>query len=51
MKVVDSLNKKFGTGTISNGTLRYKGKNEWSGKKYYLSNRYTTQWDELPHVI
>jgi DNA polymerase V len=51
MKVVDSLNKKFGPGTISNGILKYKGKNEWSSKKYYLSNRYTTQWDELPHVI
>jgi len=51
MKVVDSLNKKFGSGTISNGSLGLRDKKPWSSKKYYLSPRYTTQWDELPHVI
>ena len=51
MKVVDLLNKKFGAGTIANGGLRLKNKEKWDSKKYYLSPRYTTQWDELPHVI
>ena len=51
MKVVDLLNKKFGAGTIANGGLRSKNKEKWDSKKYYLSPRYTTQWDELPHVI
>jgi DNA polymerase V len=50
MKVVDLLNKKFGAGTIANGGLRLKNKEKWDSKKYYLSPRYTTQWDELPHV-
>ena len=50
MKVVDLLNKKFGAGTIANGGLRSKNKEKWDSKKYYLSPRYTTQWDELPHV-
>ena len=51
MKVMDSLNKKFGTGTIANGSLRLKNNEKWISKRYYLSPRYTTQWDELPHVI
>ena len=51
MKVMDSLNKKFGTGTITNGSLRLKNNEKWISKRYYLSPRYTTQWDELPHVI
>ena len=51
MQVIDSLNKKFGSGTIANGILKSKGKKKWSSKEYYLSPRYTTQWDELPHVM
>ena len=51
MKVMDSLNKKFGTGTIANGSLRLKNNEKWISKRYYLSPRYTTQWDELPHVM
>ena len=47
----DLLNKKFGTGTIANGSLRLKNNEKWISKRYYLSPRYTTQWDELPHVI
>ena len=51
MKVMDSLNKKFGAGTIANGSLRLKNNEKWISKMYYLSPRYTTQWDELPHVM
>ena len=51
MLVMDSLNKKFGSGTIANGIVRSKSKKKWSSKEYYLSPRYTTQWDELPHVM
>jgi DNA polymerase V len=50
MHIVDSLNKKFGSGTIANGSVRLKNKKTWDNKRYYLSPRYTTQWDELPHV-
>ena len=51
MLVMDSLNKKFGSGTIANGIVRSKSKKKWSSKEYYLSPRYTTRWDELPHVM
>ena len=51
MKVMDSLNKKFGAGTIASGSLRLKNNEKWTNKMYYLSPRYTTQWDELPHVM
>ena len=51
MQVIDSLNKKFGAGTIANGTIRLKNNEKWTSKKFYLSPRYTTQWDELPHVV
>ena len=51
MKVIDSLNKKFGAGTIANGSIRLKNNEKWTSKKFYLSPRYTTQWDELPHVM
>ena len=50
MQVIDSLNKKFGAGTITNGSIRLKNNEKWTSKKFYLSPRYTTQWDELPHV-
>ena len=51
MQVIDSLNKKFGAGTIANGSIRLKNNEKWTSKKFYLSPRYTTQWDELPHVM
>ncbi len=50
MKVIDSLNKKFGSGIIMHGKVRSKDKNKWKSRSFYLSPRYTTQWDELPHV-
>jgi len=50
MKVIDSLNKKFGSGIITHGKVRRKGKNKWKSRSFYLSPRYTTQWDELPHA-
>ena len=51
MQVIDSLNKKFGAGTIANGSIKLKNNEKWTSKKFYLSPRYTTQWDELPHVV
>ena len=51
MQVIDSLNRKFGPGTIANGSLRSNNKEKWDSKKHYLSPRYTTQWDELPHAM
>ena len=51
MKVIDFLNKKFGSGIITHGKVRSKDKNKWKSRSFYLSPRYTTQWDELPHVI
>ena len=51
MKVIDFLNKKFGSGIIAHGKVRSKDKNKWKSRSFYLSPRYTTQWDELPHVI
>ena len=50
MKVIDFLNKKFGSGIIAHGKVRSKDKNKWKSRSFYLSPRYTTQWDELPHV-
>ena len=50
MRIIDSLNKKFGSGIIANGSVRLKNKKAFDNKRYYLSPRYTTQWDELPHV-
>ena len=50
MKVIDFLNKKFGSGIITHGKVRSKDKNKWKSRSFYLSPRYTTQWDELPHV-
>jgi hypothetical protein len=51
MQVIDSLNRKFGPGIIANGSLRSNNKEKWDSKKHYLSPRYTTQWDELPHAM
>ena len=50
MRVIDSLNKKFGSGIIMQGKVRSKDKNKWKSRSFYLSPRYTTQWDELPHA-
>ena len=50
MKVIDFLNKKFGSGIIAHGKVRSKDKNKWKSRSFYLSPRYTTQWDELPHA-
>ena len=50
MKVIDSLNKRFGSGIIAHGKVRPKDKNKWKSRSFYLSPRYTTQWDELPHA-
>ena len=49
-ELIEVLNKKFGSGIIANGSVRLKNKKAFDNKRYYLSPRYTTQWDELPHV-
>ena len=50
MKVIDFLNNKFGSGIITHGKVKRKDRNKWKSKSFYLSPRYTTQWDELPQV-
>ena len=50
MGVIDFLNNKYGSGTITHGKIRQKDKSRWKSKSFYLSPRYTTQWDELPQV-
>ena len=50
MGVIDFLNNKYGSGIIMHGKIRQKDKNRWKSKSFYLSPRYTTQWDELPQV-
>ena len=50
MKTIDFLNNKFGSGIIAHGKVRAKDRKKWKSRSFYLSPRYTTQWDELPHV-
>ena len=50
MGVIDFLNNKYGSGIITHGKIRQKDKSRWKSKSFYLSPRYTTQWDELPQV-
>ena len=50
MAVIDFLNNKFGSGIITHGKVKRKDRNKWKSKSFYLSPRYTTQWDELPQV-
>ena len=50
MKVIDFLNNKFGSGIITHGKVKPKDRNKWKSRSFYLSPRYTTQWDELPQV-
>ena len=45
MKSMDRLNSRFGKQTVISAS---SGLNpDWGMKQQYLSNRYTTQWDEL----
>lgn len=48
MKVLDSINKEWGS-----GTLQYVGQGiqkRWRGKSENRSPRFTTKWDEIPVV-
>lgn len=48
MGVFDSINRKIGTGTIRLG--RQKTDPRFSMRQNFMSQRYTTNWDELPIV-
>ncbi len=48
MKAVDSINAKFGKGSISFASERLSDK--WHSVQRRLSKRYTTSWEELPVV-
>jgi DNA polymerase V len=46
--VVDSLNEKFGSGTVTPGTVFNLGK--WQEHKKLKSPERTTKWSEIAHV-
>ncbi|NDB67312.1 MAG: DUF4113 domain-containing protein [Methylocystaceae bacterium] len=48
MHALDTLNKKYGRGTlvICSAGLRQG----WSLRRSFLSQQYTTNWQDLPHV-
>lgn len=48
MNTLDIINKKMGRGTIQVGGRRVNA--AWNLKRDFLSQRYTTRWDELPVV-
>lgn len=46
MKTMDYINQKMGKNTIHLGGIRQTA--AWQIKRYMLSQRYTTRWEELP---
>lgn len=49
LRTVDSLNKRFGSGTLTIGRTRDTG--AWSASRAHISPRYTTDWSELKTVV
>jgi len=52
MEVLDSINRKFGRGSMGFGSAawRPKGKPQWSMRQENLSPAYTYRWDQLLRV-
>lgn len=50
MQVMDSVNAKWGRGTLGIGSAGLQGPRGWTMQRRMLSPRYTTQWSELPMV-
>jgi len=48
MYVIDNINQQMGTNSIFMGAQGIK--KYWYEKRNYLSQRYTTNWDELVEV-
>ncbi|MDI2111780.1 Y-family DNA polymerase [Commensalibacter nepenthis] len=48
MQTLDQINKKMGRNTVSFGGINPKA--SWNLKREFVSQRYTTRWDELPVV-
>ena len=48
MKALDSINAKFGAGSINTGQI--KRPRNWIMNQQFRSQRFTTRWDELPKV-
>jgi DNA polymerase V len=48
MKALDSINRKFGKGTLVFGTAGLK--REWDMRRGYMSKSYSTNWDELLEI-
>ena len=49
MTVYDNINKRFGANSISFASQGISKK--WSMRREFLSNKYTTDWNEIPVVI
>lgn len=48
MAALDAINRKFGKGTLVYGTVGVK--REWDMRRGYMSQAYSTKWDELLEV-
>ena len=51
MKAIDSINNRFGPGTLFYAAAGLRKDGDWQSRTHHLSPRYTTKWDELPHAI
>lgn len=48
MQVMDTVNSKWGNGTMGIGSAGLQGPRGWTMNRRMLSPRYTTEWAELP---
>ena len=49
LKIMDQLNSRFGSGTLTIG--RTRSIDAWAASRAHISPRYTTDWNELPLVV
>lgn len=50
MQVMDQINHKMGRGTVKVAAEGLAGQTDWTMRRNYCSQRYTTRWHELPTV-
>ena len=50
MSILDSINGRFGPGTLFYAAAGLKKDGDWQSRTHHLSPRYTTKWNELPYV-